>query len=489
VNGIARVGAVPYSRPPMVFSSVIFLFAFLPAVLAGYFLLPRMARNAFLLGASLLFYAWGELGYVAVMLASITANYAFGLWVEAAPKKSRARFLRTSLAVSANLALLLYFKYANFLVDNLNVLLALADLQVPLGKVHLPLGISFFTFQALSYVVDVHRGHVQANRNPFDVALYIALFPQLIAGPIVRYADIAHEIKHRRESIPDYADGVRLFLTGLGKKVLIANPMGAQADAVFALDPAGLPAPVAWMGLIFFMFQLYFDFSGYSDMAIGLGRMVGFHFLPNFHYPYIAKSLTEFWQRWHISLSTWFRDYLFTPLGGYRCHKVRAYINLMAVFILCGLWHGASWNFLLFGLYQAVFLVIERLVRIKKIPLFQTAFGHAYLLFIILTTMVFFRASDLAHSAGYFRALFGLADPLSGQYTIPLFLNPELVLTLIAAALGSMPLMPWLAGWFDRRGWTAQRQLLATLGLLAVFAWSVMKLAAGTHNPFIYFRF
>lgn len=474
----------------MVFSSVIFLFAFLPAVLAAYYLLPRGARNGLLLFASLLFYAWGELGYVAVMLVSITGNYAFGLWVDQAPRKSRNRLWRTSLAVTANLALLLYFKYANFLVDNLNILCAAASLpEIPLGRVHLPLGISFFTFQALSYVVDVHRGHVQVNRRLSDVALYISLFPQLIAGPIVRYADVAHEIRNRRESVADFAAGIRIFLVGLGKKVLLANPLGAQADAVFALDPAGLPVSVAWLGLVFFMFQLYFDFSGYSDMAIGLGRMFGFHFHINFHYPYISKSLTEFWQRWHISLSTWFRDYLFTPLGGYRCHKVRAYANLMAVFILCGLWHGASWNFLFFGLYQAVFLVVERLVRIKRIPLFQTLFGNVYLLFVILTTMVFFRADDLAHSLGYFRALFGFSSPVPGMYTVSLFLNPELLLTLAAAAIGSTPVMPGLTEKLDQRGLGTPRLALVTLALLAVFSWSVMKLAAGTHNPFIYFRF
>jgi alginate O-acetyltransferase complex protein AlgI len=474
----------------MVFSSVIFLFAFLPAVLAGYYLLPKNGRNALLLFMSLLFYAWGELGYVAVMLVSIGANYTFGLWVEAAPKKSSQRFLRVSLAVSANLALLLYFKYANFLVDNLNVLLALISAPViPLGKVHLPLGISFFTFQALSYVVDVHRGQVKANRSLTDIALYISLFPQLIAGPIVRYADVAEQIRGRTESISLFASGIRLFLVGLGKKVLIANPCGAQTDAIFAIDPSALPLSVAWMGLVFFFFQLYFDFSGYSDMAIGLGRMFGFHFLINFNYPYISKSLTEFWQRWHISLSTWFRDYLFTPLGGYRCHKVRAYINLMAVFILCGLWHGASWNFLFFGLYQAIFLVVERLVRIKRIPLFQTLFGNVYLLFIVLTTMVFFRSNDLAHSAGYFKAMFGFSDPVDGFYRVAAFLNPELILTLIAATLGSMPLMPWLAKRFDRAGLTTTRMVLASSGLLLVLVWSVMKLAAGTHNPFIYFRF
>jgi len=474
----------------MVFSSVIFLFAFLPAVLAGYYVLPKSGRNALLLFVSLLFYAWGELGYVAVMLASIAGNYTFGLWVEAAPKKSSQRFLRVSLAVGANLALLLYFKYANFLVDNLNVLLAMANVPViPLGKVHLPLGISFFTFQALSYVVDVHRGQVKANRSLTDIALYISLFPQLIAGPIVRYLDVAEQIRSRKESVSLFASGIRIFLVGLGKKVLIANPMGAQADAIFAIDPSALPLPVAWMGLIFFFFQLYFDFSGYSDMAIGLGRMFGFHFLINFNYPYIAKSLTEFWQRWHISLSTWFRDYLFTPLGGYRCHKVRAYINLMAVFILCGLWHGASWNFLFFGLYQAVFLVVERLVRIKRIPLFQTLFGNVYLLFVVLTTMVFFRANDLAHSAGYFKAMFGFSDPVDGFYRVAAFLNPEFILTLVAAVLGSMPLMPWLAKQFDRAGLTTTRMFLASSGLLLVLVWSVMKLAAGTHNPFIYFRF
>jgi alginate O-acetyltransferase complex protein AlgI len=474
----------------MVFSSIIFLFAFLPAVLGLYYLLPRGGRNALLLAASLLFYAWGELGYVAVMLVSILVNYGFGRWIEAAPKKSRPRLLRCSLGVTANLSLLLYFKYANFLVDNLNALTGLAGLPaLPLDPVHLPLGISFFTFQALSYIIDVHRGHVAAQRSLPDIALYISLFPQLIAGPIVRYLDVNEQIRGRRETIDLFASGVRLFLVGLGKKVLIANPCGAQTDAIFAIDPAALPAPVAWMGLTFFLFQLYFDFAGYSDMAIGLGRMFGFQFLPNFNYPYISKSLTEFWQRWHISLSTWFRDYLFTPLGGYRCHRVRAYANLMLVFILCGLWHGASWNFLFFGLYQAIFLVIERLVRIKRIPLFQTLFGNLYLLAIIYTTMVFFRSDDLPHALGYYRAMFGFSDPVVGLYRVAAYLNPEIILTLIAGALGSIPFIPWLAAKLNRPGWIIPRDLAALLALAAIFIWSVMKLAAGTHNPFIYFRF
>ncbi len=479
----------------MVFSSTIFIFVFLPLVLALYAAAPKSARNAVLLLASLFFYAWGELAYVLVMLASTAANYGFGLWVAAAQAKSRQRRIRLGLATAANLGLLIYFKYANFLAANFNALLEAAGHEPLLfPATHLPLGISFFTFQAMSYVVDVARGTAKVQRNPANIALYIALFPQLIAGPIVRYQDVADQIRCRATTLDLFASGTRLFLIGMAKKVLVANPLGEQADVIFATHALNLPASVAWLGLFLFFLQLYFDFSGYSDMAIGLGRMFGFRFLPNFNYPYISKSLTEFWQRWHISLSTWFRDYLFLPLGGYRCSKLRSYLNLLIVFTLCGLWHGASWNFLIFGLYQGVFLIIERLVRIRKIRWLQFPLGNIYFLFALMTSMVFFRANDLKHAIDFFQALFGFGDPIPLEHQVAAYFTPELLLILCCAVLGSLPILPWLqkrAAALDARlpALIPARQILILLALCGVFVWSAAKLAAGTHNPFIYFRF
>lgn len=478
----------------MVFSSVTFLFGFLPLVLIAYALMPRGGKNLLLLVASLLFYAWGELDYVAVMLASILINYGVGIWIENAGARPARRF-RLGVGVSANLALLIYFKYANFLADNADVVLAATGMPtINLGPVHLPLGISFFTFQAMSYVVDVYRGQVKAQRRFVDIALYISLFPQLIAGPIVRYHDVAAQIVKRSVNLDLFASGVRLFVIGLGKKMLIANTLGEQSTQIFMIPGDELSAVIAWQGIVYAVLQLYFDFSGYSDMAIGLGRMFGFRFNINFNYPYISKSLTEFWQRWHISLSTWFRDYLFAALGGYRCSRRRAYANLMIVFILCGMWHGATWNFFFFGAYQSVFLVAERIVRIKRIPLFQTAFGHVYLIFIVLTTMVFFWTDDLAHAGSFYRAMFGFGTATPGLHVPGAFLNGEVLLVLLAGLLGSTPWLPKVNAWLDARcanrpGLTALRQAGVLIALALILLACMMKLAAGTHNPFIYFRF
>ena len=329
----------------MLFSSTIFLFAFLPIVLTLHFVLRGVAaRNTLLLAASLLFYAWGETGYVVILLASIAANWAFGLWIERSRERPGRR-LALALAIGGNLLLLGAFKYANFAVDSLNSLLAGAGLgPLALAPVHLPIGISFFTFQALTYVVDVYRRDAPVQSNPFTVALYISLFPQLIAGPIVRYGHVADALRERVSTLDDVAVGARRFLVGLGKKVLVANTLAMPADRIFALPPGELQASVAWLGAVCFTLQIYFDFSGYSDMAIGLGRIFGFHFPENFLYPYTAQSIRAFWRRWHITLSVWFRDYLYIPLGGSHTGALRTHGNLLAVFLLCGLWHGASWS-------------------------------------------------------------------------------------------------------------------------------------------------
>ncbi|MBE0586337.1 MAG: MBOAT family protein, partial [Desulfofustis sp.] len=330
----------------MVFSSTIFLFVFLPLVLLSYMVAGRKFRNVILLAASLLFYAWGENVFVLLMLISIALNYCFGLLIDHSQQRGWSGKIPLILALLTNLGLLGFFKYANFLIDNLNTILINLDFEpVEMQAVHLPIGISFFTFQALSYVIDLYRGQASVQKSPINVALYISLFPQLIAGPIVRYHDVAEQIVHRTTRFDDFTYGIRRFIIGLGKKVLVANVLGRTADYMFSLPADSIPAGLAWLGAVSYTLQIYYDFSGYSDMAIGLGRMFGFRFLENFNYPYAAQSIREFWRRWHISLSSWFRDYLYISLGGNRHGATRTYVNLMIVFFLCGLWHGASWTF------------------------------------------------------------------------------------------------------------------------------------------------
>ena len=471
----------------MVFSSVIFLFLFLPAVLLVHCLLPARFRNFFLLVASLFFYAWGEVQYTAVIAASICINYGFGLFIRAA-KEKRASLWRCGFAVAANLALLLWFKYAGFVVENANIVLGwLGHAPIVWQKLHLPLGISFFTFQGISYVVDVHRRAVEPQRKFVDYAMYKALFPQLIAGPIVRYADVAKYIAARTLSTEQFASGVRIFIVGLGKKVLLANPCSAACDAVFALPANELNGPVAWLGIFLHLLQIAFDFGGYSDMAVGLGRMLGFEFVQNFNYPYISKTLSEFWQRWHISLSTWFRDYLFLSLGGYRCPKPRAYTNLVTVFVLCGLWHGANWNFLFFGLYHGIFLLAERILDLRRKKFFKSPAAHVYLIWVLTAAILFFRAEDIHQTGVFLRAMYGFSIAPAGTHLLGEFLDPHLLLVSIACIFASTPFIPWLGE--KMKSFPITRAAFATIGLLLVFAACVMKLAAGTHNPFIYFRF
>ena len=476
----------------MVFSSVTFLFLYLPLVLLAYFCAPSAWKNGVLLAFSLVFYAWGEPLFVLVMLASITINYGFGLLVAGARDKAGAK-RACAWSVAANIGILVFFKYGNFLMDNLNALRAAAGLSaIDYPRIPLPIGISFFTFQAMSYVIDVYRRHVPAQRSWSDLALYISLFPQLIAGPIVRYADVAREITDRRVTLDDFGDGLRIFLIGLGKKVLIANVLAEKADGIFGIPTIQLSAGTAWLGLFYFTMQLYFDFSGYSDMAIGLGRIFGFHFLRNFNYPYISHTLTEVWQRWHISLSTWFRDYLFNPLGGYRRSRARAYLNLMIVFVLCGIWHGSTWNFVAFGLYQGIFLILERITRARQLKIFQSGFGIAYANFAFASSLVLFRADDLAHALGYFRAMFGGGAP-ANLYPPAAFIDPQSAIALALSVVGSAPWLPalqkWLADRKDRAALMACSDWGGVALLLAVLALCTLKMASGTHNPFIYFRF
>lgn len=460
----------------MVFSSNIFLFLFLPLTLLAYFLpLGKRYKNTLLLVASLLFYSWGEAQYLVLLVVSIIGNYLFGIGIE---KGRRVIFW----ALAFNLLLLGYFKYANFLIENLNYLL---PYKISFNEVHLPIGISFFTFHAISYLVDIYRKKCHAQRDIFALALYISFFPQLVAGPIVRYNVIEKYLIKRRQSWVFTAYGVRRFIIGLGKKVLIANPLGEVADAVFALSGGDISTSTAWIGIICYTLQIYFDFSGYSDMASGLARIFGFRFPPNFNYPYISRSIREFWRRWHISLSTWFRDYVYIPLGGNRVSTGRQYFNLVLVFFLCGLWHGSSWNFVVWGLFHGVFLVLERVFEGKiKVPFFIHNF---YTMLIIMIGWVFFRSPDLAFSFTYLERMFFFNDVEESIYVSRLITSHITWTCLALALIGISPFMRDSLVKLMR-----QNKSLVTVFdvyLLIIFSVSVIRLSAATHNPFIYFQF
>ncbi len=475
----------------MVFSSAIFLFVFLPLVLTGYYLIPRSLRNAYLLAASLVFYAWGEGFLVLLMLTSVALNYVGGRIIDGC-RVRRSRRIALGITLAANLLLLGWFKYANFIADNINVVLEAVGLPTwGLDPVHLPIGISFFTFQAMSYVVDIYRGDARVQTNPVNSALYIALFPQLIAGPIVRYHHIDEQLRERSHSLDLFASGVVLFVIGLGKKMLIANPMGEVSDRIFAIPADELTASVSWIGAIAYTLQIYFDFSGYSDMAIGLGRMFGFRFLINFNYPYISRSMREFWRRWHISLSRWFRDYLYIPLGGNRVSSRRVYMNLLVVFFLCGLWHGASWNFVIWGLIHGAFLAGERTVLGSWASQWWRPVQHAYVLLVVIVAWVFFRAETLDHALEYLAAMFGFGDGGGLLHHAAMYVDPLTALIAACGILGSAPVWPalrrYLAGLQPRAFGLVDASMIVALMLL-IFAAS-LHLAAGTHNPFIYFRF
>ena len=480
----------------MVFSSPIFLFLFLPVVLLLHGLAPQRARNSVLLAASLFFYAWGETVFVLVMLFSIAANYIAGR-VIAQQSPGASRRVCLGIAVGLNLGLLLAFKYSHFLAENYSLLassMGFAGLE--LEPLHLPLGISFFTFQALSYIIDVYRGSIRAERSPLTLGLYISLFPQLVAGPIVRYPQIREALRSRSLSQGEFAEGAQRFTLGLGKKMLIANTLAVPVDTIFALPAEGLGASLAWFGIVCYALQIYFDFSGYSDMAIGLGRMLGFPFPENFNYPYVARSLSDFWRRWHISLSTWFRDYLYIPLGGNRGSAKATYRNLILVFLLCGLWHGASWNFAIWGLFHGSFLVIERIGWGAVLERLPSPLRHIYTLGVVLIAWVFFRAETLGQALAYLGALLGSGvETGEGQYLVD-FVSIVVGVALLAGMLGATP---WWRNLEARmRSWeddgrlalgTSLPGVLRPLATVVVFIASAMHLATQTFNPFIYFRF
>ena len=470
----------------MVFASPVFLFLFLPLTLVLYWLARTTdARNMVLLAMSLLFYAWGEGGYVLLMLTSIGLNYVFGLLAE----REKGKRAIVVVAVVVNLALLAFYKYAGFIVQALNPLLhslGLNDLAIP--SVHLPIGISFYTFHALSYIIDVSRGQVPAQRKPHDLALYITLFPQLIAGPIVRYKDIFQEIESRRLLLDDFAAGVSRFIIGLGKKVLIANTVALPVDGIHALPLGEVTTPLAWLAAICYALQIYFDFSAYSDMALGLGRMFGIHFRENFNYPYVSCSVQEFWRRWHISLSTWFRDYLYIPLGGNRGSAARTYFNLLLVFFLCGLWHGAAWSFIAWGLYHGAFLVIERAGLAARLDRAPKAVGWCYTTLVWLFGWVLFRADSFQHAGVLMARMLGIGHEASVIPTANVWtwLDARLLTMMVLGVIVMFPLLPWIE---EKLGSGAPANLLKLACTLAVFIVCIASLANSSYNPFIYFRF
>ncbi len=465
----------------MYFSSLLFLFVFLPIVLAAYYIIPRKFRNAFLLFANLVFYGWGEPVFILIMLISIAVNYACGLAIEkhrASQKRAKA-FLVLSLVIS--LGLLGVFKYTGFISDILRQLPPFSFM--PKVNIPLPIGISFYTFQTLSYTIDVYRGDTKAQKSIVKFGTYVSFFPQLIAGPIVRYIDIAAMLDERRESIKQFADGIKLFCAGLAKKVLIANQMGLLWDTLREM-PEGSGIITAWVGIIAYAFQIYFDFSGYSDMACGLGKMFGFEFMKNFDYPYISKSITEFWRRWHISLSTWFRDYVYIPLGGNRCKLPRVIFNLFAVWFLTGLWHGANFNFIVWGLYYFVILVLEKYVYGRYLEKLPSVLQHIYALFLILVGWTIFYFEDTTELFGFVMGMFvcnGTVISHNGLSVIISYLP-----LLAAAALASVP--AWKNAYIKIRD-------KKYAGVLEIAFCAVMlvlctaSLVNQSYNPFLYFRF
>ncbi|MDD6290266.1 MAG: MBOAT family protein [Lachnospiraceae bacterium] len=487
----------------MVFSSFVFLLVFLPIILALYYICPGRFRNVVLLVASLIFYAWGEPVYVLIMLFSTVFDYTNGRLIEYFKKQNRPGRAKVALIVDVcgNLAILGFFKYADFVIENVN---NFTGAGISLLHLALPIGISFYTFQTMSYTIDVYRGQVPAQHNILDFATYVTLFPQLIAGPIVQYKTIAEELTDRKVNLTEFSEGAFRFTVGLAKKVLLANQIGALWNNISQLER--LSVGTAWLGAIAYSFQIYFDFSGYSDMAIGLGRMFGFHFLENFNFPYMSKTITEFWRRWHISLSSWFREYVYIPLGGNRKGMVRQLFNIMVVWMLTGLWHGANWNFVLWGVYYGVLLMIEKLFLLKWLERMPGWIGHLYSMFLVVIGWTIFAQTDMQQLGRYLKVMFGVGAPAGLDSDFFYFLSCNAVL-LVLLVLCSIDHRGWLRrlafrGKEDERReaskeesvfewgkdsltWTAVKPFLMVVLLVFSFAF----LVGDSYNPFLYFRF
>lgn len=473
----------------MVFSSIFFLFTFLPLSLLLYWMSPAKIKNFTLLAVSLFFYAWGEPVYVLLMIASILTNFVFGIFIESELIKEK-RAVRRALFISAvvfNILILGFFKYYGFLAENIN---ALFNADIAYSELPLPIGISFYTFQVLSYVIDVYLGKVRLQRNPVSFALYVTMFPQLIAGPIVRYSDIESQLEQRNVSAAKFGEGAQRFIQGLGKKVLIANSMGALWDITQAMDMTGISVFSAWLGIIAYTFQIYFDFSGYSDMAIGLGKMFGFEFMENFDHPYISRSVTEFWRRWHISLGTWFREYVYIPLGGNRCSRIRQIRNIMAVWMLTGLWHGASWNFVVWGIYYACLLLIEKMFLKKLIDNAPAIISHVYCMLAVIIGWVLFASRDIESAAAYLGVMSGASGNVLVDNAFIYYLKSNAVMLVISLLFST--------GIFkeifepeeisDKIRTRVSHSAAVILHAFILFM-STAYLVTETYNPFLYFRF
>jgi len=480
----------------VLFTEPTFLFVFLPILLALYQLPGAHYRNWLLLAASIIFYTRGAGRFTWLVLALIVFNYAAARLIDRHRATVLGRRLLAS-AVAIDLLVLVVFKYANFAVGNLNAGLSLIGAQpFAVPGILLPIGISFFTFHAISYVVDVYRRDAAAQKRPVEAALYLLVFPQLVAGPIVRYRQIAEQLSLRVTSLGDFAYGVRRFIIGLSKKMLIANTLAAPADQIFAMPATEMSAAYAWTGVVCYTLQIYFDFSGYSDMAIGLGRMFGFRFPENFNYPYIAASIQGFWRRWHMSLSAWFRDYVYIPLGGNRTSTGRMYFNLVLVFFLCGLWHGASWTFVVWGLYHGTFLVLERVGLAALVGTLPQPLRHAYALLVVMVGWVIFRADTLGGAVVMLAAMAGAGATTAPVFAPSWFWNTEVLLAVGAGIVGSTPVLTALGQRLAVPAESAgvrvlrwQASMAAVVGLMALFAASLMLSASRSYNPFIYFRF
>lgn len=468
------------------------MFVFLPVVLLFIGVLQKRFHNVVLLLASLYFYAWGSVSHTSILVISITLNYFFGRMI--ANSEGRKRTVRLGIAIGANLSILAYLKYANFFLDNFNGVRALFGQSIMEFKhIILPIGVSFFTFQAISYLIDVYRKTSPVQKNYFDLALYISLFPQLVAGPIVRYNDIVDQLKDRVLSMGKAAQGVHRFIVGFAKKILIANYMGYLADLIFAQEIDNISTGAAWLGITAYTLQIYFDFSGYSDMAIGLGKIFGFDFMENFNLPYIADSIRDFWRRWHISLSTWFRDYLYIPLGGSRNGKNHTLRNLMIVFLLTGFWHGASWTFIIWGLYHGVFLLIERSGLDKILNKLYRPVRIAYTLLVVMVGWVLFRSETLEHGTAYLQKMFFMGE--SGAlkvYAAEFLTNKAIILLFISVFLAfgfGKSVIVYLKSIFNSSTGEVALHTMKTVISFSLLLISILYLAGNTYNPFIYFRF
>ncbi len=465
----------------MVFSSIVFLFVFLPVVLALYYVVPAIRwKNVILLAASIIFYAWGEPVYIVLMLLSILFNFVMGLELERLREDSRRKKLNLIFTVIVNLCILGFFKYYGFLLGSIN---SAFHLHIPYRELALPVGISFYTFQTLSYILDLYRGDIKVQKNLLDFALYITMFPQLIAGPIVRYVDIQEQLESRVISWHKAGVGAEYFIKGLAKKVLLANTAGAVYTSIQGLGGEYQTVVTSWIGILFYTMQIYFDFSGYSDMAIGLGKMMGFQFCKNFDYPYTSRSVTEFWRRWHISLGTWFREYVYIPLGGNRVSVAKHIRNILVVWALTGLWHGAAWNFVLWGLYYGVFLLLEKYLWGRYLERLPGWVGNLYTMFFVIIGWVFFSNTDLGAGLAYLGSLFGVGVAGFANATTLFYLKSSLLLLVICIVCSR----PWAYRWYKRVA--GQRPVAAAVINAALLLLSIAFLVYDSYNPFLYFRF